>query len=185
MKFSQILTASLFAASTAFALPQGENVIEARATCPDQRRAVPWYRAFNAKAVDHFYTTDQGEINNAVANLGYASEGIAALIFNRPQPGTVPFYRDFNSQKTDHFYTTNLQESNKAIQTGGYTAEGITGWIYPDSSCRGTVPLFRLFNPTGVDHFYTTNADERNNALQNGYNNEGIAGYVIPFRVQS
>ncbi|KAG5644320.1 hypothetical protein DXG03_008678 [Asterophora parasitica] len=187
MKFSQILTASLFAASTVLALPQGENVqrdVEARATCPEQRRAVPWYRAYNPQAVDHFYTTDQAEFNNAVSNLGYNDEGIAALIFNQPQRGTVAFYRDFNSQRIDHFYTTDLQESNNAIQNDGYTSEGITGWIYPDSSCRGTVPLYRLFNPTGFDHFYTTNANERNSAVQDGYNDEGIAGYVIPFRVQ-
>jgi len=32
-------------------------------------------------AYDHFYTTDEAEKNNTVANLGYTDEGVECYIF--------------------------------------------------------------------------------------------------------
>jgi hypothetical protein len=46
-------------------------------SCPG---AAPWYRAYQATIYDHFYTMSAPERDNAVANLGYSNEGIAAYI---------------------------------------------------------------------------------------------------------
>jgi len=42
--------------------------------------AAPWYRSYNPTIYDHFYTMLAPERDNAVANLGYSNEGIAAYI---------------------------------------------------------------------------------------------------------
>ncbi|KAF5376973.1 hypothetical protein D9615_007214 [Tricholomella constricta] len=185
MKFGLFVVSVIAAAATFVgALPEAEDVkrdIEARApqACGNPRRAVPWFRAYNPRVVDHFYTANRGEWRNSF-RLGYNNEGTAAYVFSNSQPGTVPFFRLYSSGGTDHFYTTNAQERDNAASNLGYKNEGITGWIYPNDNCGG-VPLYRLYNPTGIDHFYTTSASERDSAARNGYNKEGIAGYVFPF----
>ncbi|GLB43085.1 hypothetical protein LshimejAT787_1205340 [Lyophyllum shimeji] len=147
MRFNFVSISSVIAAFSVLAV-QAQR-------CADPRQATPWFRAFNPSVVDHFYTANRQEWLNAINNLGYNNEGIAAYIFRNAQPGTVPFYRLYSSQGTDHFYTRSLAERNNAIRNLGYAPEGITGWIYPNASCGG-VPLFRLFQPTEIDHFYTT-----------------------------
>jgi hypothetical protein len=46
-------------------------------SCPG---AAPWYRTYNPTTRNHFYTMSAPERDNAVANLGYGNEGIAAYI---------------------------------------------------------------------------------------------------------
>jgi len=46
-------------------------------SCPG---AAPWYRSYQPTIVDHFYTMSAPERDNAVANLSYSNEGIAAFI---------------------------------------------------------------------------------------------------------
>jgi CspA family cold shock protein len=41
---------------------------------------VPLLRAFSPASVDHFYTTDVAERDNAVANVGYRNEGVACHV---------------------------------------------------------------------------------------------------------
>ena len=49
---------------------------------------VPLLRAFSPASVDHFYTTDVAERDNAVANVGYLNEGVACKVFSAA--GTAP-----------------------------------------------------------------------------------------------
>ena len=42
---------------------------------------VPLLRAFSPGSVDHFYTTDVAERDNAVAKVGYVNEGVACHVF--------------------------------------------------------------------------------------------------------
>ena len=42
---------------------------------------VPLLRAFSPGSVDHFYTTDVAEQDNAVAKVGYVNEGVACHVF--------------------------------------------------------------------------------------------------------
>ena len=94
---------------------------------------VPLLRAYSAHATDHFYTTNTGEMETAVASLGYTSEGDAAQVLPSQAPNTVPLYRMYSPGATDHFYTTNAAERNKAISSLGYVNEGITAYVYPSN----------------------------------------------------
>ncbi|KAG5717099.1 hypothetical protein E4T56_gene7175 [Termitomyces sp. T112] len=182
MKFSLLFATALLSVASAIPTEMDSSDLEARQfrQCGNPDDAVPFYRLYNSQAVDHFYTTDAQEANNAIARFGYTDEGISSYIFPYQESGTVPFYRLYSPTAMDHFYTTSASEANNAEQNLGYNSEGVAGYIYPNRGCRGTVPFYRLYNPSGMDHFYTTSASERDNAAGNGYNYEGIAGYVYP-----
>ena len=46
--------------------------------------AIPLHRLYNGTTGDHFYTTSEGERDNAIAAYGYSSEGIAAYVWAEP-----------------------------------------------------------------------------------------------------
>ena len=140
---------------------------------------VPLYRLYQPTIIDHFYTTNISEAQNARQHLGYNDEGVAARIWPSQASDTVPLYRLYSPGATDHFYTTNSAERNNAISHLGYNDEGITGYVYPERG-HGGAPLYRLYSSDGTDHFYTMSLAERNNAISHlGYNDEGIVAYVF------
>ncbi len=92
---------------------------------------VPFYRLFNLGIVDHFYTTNAAERDNAVANLQYNYEGIAGYVYPSAEYyGVVPLYRLFSPGATDHFYTSDAAERAVAL-TEGYMDEGIAAYAPP------------------------------------------------------
>lgn len=131
--------------------------------------AVSFYRFYNSSRVNHFYTANRNEGNNAV---GYRYEGIACKIYRTKVSGTIALYRFYNAGAVNHFYTRNRNEGNNAA---GYRYGGIAGYVYPSSGAN-RIPLYRYYNSSRVNHFYTTNRNEGNNAA--GYRYAGIAGYV-------
>ena len=138
-------------------------------------------RAYSPSATDHFYTTDAVELENAVNNLGYRSEGDAAQVFSSQVSGSVPLYRLYKTNE-DHFYTASATQRDNAINNSGYKDEGVTAYIYASQIC-GSIPLYRMYQPTIVDHFYTVNETEKLDFLDNrGYVDEGITGYVLPIQ---
>ncbi|KAF7305654.1 hypothetical protein HMN09_00819000 [Mycena chlorophos] len=163
-------------------------VLEVRA-CAGASEAVAMYRAFKADGTDHFYTLDLSEYNTAVANDGYAAEGIRALVFDTQVEGSVQLHRlwsgaDGLPSPVDHFYTTNTTEAAAAEQ-GTYVSEDAASdghtpiYVYPTALC-GSVPLYRSYaGGTAMDHFYTVNITERNDAEASGWGYELIAGYVF------
>ncbi|OAQ96731.1 hypothetical protein LLEC1_05667 [Akanthomyces lecanii] len=105
------------------------------------------WRAYSGTARDHFYTTDYNEYNNAVTNLGYAAEGVAARIYSRQadqsdegvtgfvfttdsRGDTVPLYRGYSGAQGDHFYTVNAAEMENAVRKLGYTYEGVAAYVF-------------------------------------------------------
>ncbi|KAG1806174.1 uncharacterized protein BJ212DRAFT_784925 [Suillus subaureus] len=154
------------------------------AGCLDSRLAVDFLRAYQPKYVDHFYTTNASETNNAVFFLGYSGEGVAAYVFPwylppDRRPSTVPLYRMYNPKVIDHFYTTSYSEVQSA-KSLGYDYEEISAYVYNTNIC-GSVALYRLYSSSGTDHFYTTSASEASNAVAKlGYTEEGIVCYVLP-----
>jgi hypothetical protein len=154
-------------------------------TCGDPASAVPFYRTYVASTfTDHFYTARLNIANQQIRPGGYALEGVAALVFLVQEESTVPFYRVFNSAAWDNLYTTNITERDSALKAG-YTnpVDGdAVQYIYPTQIC-GSVPLYRLYNSVIKDNFYTTSESERLEFLSNqGYDDVGIAGYVLPFQ---
>ena len=140
--------------------------------------------------LDHFYTIDPAEKDNALANHGYVDDGIpvAGFVFPEAQlfpSETVPLHRLYHSQNGDHFYTIDAAEKSNAITTHGYTDEGIEAHVFatPES---GTAPFFRLWKPVaqGGDHFYTTDVVEKNTAIStHGYTDEGMEGRIYTSQV--
>jgi hypothetical protein len=82
------------------------------------------YRAWSSRFTNHFYSTNQVEINNS----GYTPEGIMGYISTTPSNQMTQLYRLYNSQITDHFYTTSTAERDSAV-TGGYRFEGTMGYL--------------------------------------------------------
>ncbi len=91
----------------------------------------PLYRAYSQSAVDHFYTADLYEKNNAVANLRYADENIAGYIYADQFCGAEPLFRVYSPSAKDHFYTMSVNEKNNAVTSLGYVDENIMGYIFP------------------------------------------------------
>ncbi|KAF9523308.1 hypothetical protein CPB83DRAFT_821651 [Crepidotus variabilis] len=140
------------------------------------------YRCRAGGVTDHFYTTDLNEYNNATQNLNYIAEGVACKIFDGTGKGLVPLYRLYHHQATDHFYTMSTAEVTRAVGDLNYVFEGIAGYVYPMlPSQSSAIPLFRLWNGRLFDHFFTTSLTERNEASYRlGFDDEGIAAYVLP-----
>ncbi|KAI0328320.1 hypothetical protein GY45DRAFT_1326449 [Cubamyces sp. BRFM 1775] len=175
MKFSvaSILAAALSVQAFALPIVTSEHHVENRAAETCGYTAVALLRGYSPSASDHFYTTNAGEMENAILNIGYFSEGDGAQVL----PSQAP---TLSRSTAYHFYTTNAAERAIAISQLGYTDEGIAAYVYPSKLC-GSVPLYRMYNPMATDHFYTTNVGERDNAITAlGYVDEGIAAYVNP-----
>ena len=127
---------------------------------------------------ERFYTTSAAERDNAIANLGYASEGIACYVCDTPVAGTtVELFRLVHKTSGHHFYTTSQSESASA-QKIGYQFEMVACNVY-DAGYKGGIPLLRLWN--NIDHLYTTSIAERDFVISPllGYAEEAIACRVL------
>ena len=96
----------------------------------------PLLRAYSSASGDHFYTTSAAERDNAVATLGYLSEGVACHVFPAAGAGTTPLLRAYSSASGDHFYTTSAAERDNAVATLGYLNEGVACHVYPEPVTR-------------------------------------------------
>lgn len=99
---------------------------------------LPFYRYYNNRDGQHFYTTNWKEIGTNVSGVkigDWTCEGVAGYIDSSSQPGTVPFYRYYQIQKNAHFYTKDASEIGTVVSdvTGkyGYKYEGIAGYVFP------------------------------------------------------
>ncbi|KAJ7112288.1 hypothetical protein C8R44DRAFT_741977 [Mycena epipterygia] len=137
-------------------------------------------QAFNSRIKQHFYTTDNAEMQVAVTSDGFTFQDLAAGVFTSQQPLTTPLYRLNNPTTGGHLYTTTMTEVNFAVASAGYKFEGIQAYVYPTQLC-GSSPFFRLYNPTTSDHFYTMSVSEKNTAKNSqGYTvDEGSPFYVL------
>lgn len=83
--------------------------------------------------------------------------------------GLRPFFECRNGD--GWFYS----ESNDCEGTGG--PQATIGFISPVETC-GAIPLYRVRNPNSGLYFYTKSAGERATVIGNGWQDEGIAGWV-------
>ncbi len=132
---------------------------------------IPLYRLYNARANNHFYTSNASERDYAINSLGYRSEGSLGNVSANQVSGSSPLYRLYSARWNNHFYTTSAAEKDAAIRSG-FRLDGVVGYV-ADS---GNSAIYRFYNPSNGDHFYTNNESEGRNA--NGYVAEGITGYL-------
>ncbi|EIM85384.1 uncharacterized protein STEHIDRAFT_59836, partial [Stereum hirsutum FP-91666 SS1] len=149
--------------------------------CDPSTSLTPFYRAYSASAIDHYYTTSSEQLNNAVTNHGYVFQGVTGNVLASQSNITdsEPLYRLYSSTATDHFYTASAAQLDTAVNTHGFTFEAVQAWIYPSQVC-GSIPLLRNYNAQGTDHFYTTNETEYESAVAGGDKGEGVVGHVLP-----
>lgn len=81
---------------------------------------------------DHFYTTDQSEVDYVIAH-GWNFEGGEGNLYTYQVPGTVPVYRlnKWNSKTGDlvHYFATEQSDIQAKLEQG-YANDGIKGYIY-------------------------------------------------------
>lgn len=94
----------------------------------------------------------------------------ATVLYN-----VLPVYRWYQSTSYDHFFC--LDPKGEIAPQVGYASEGI-GFYTLQNQELGAVPLYRLWNSNG-GHFYTSNQAEHNYVVTQGWNDEGIIGYVF------
>lgn len=92
------------------------------------------------------------------------------------KPVFVPLFRLYNPTSHDHFYTTSPAQRDSA---SGYTYEKVECCIsdrkFNHEHCGY---LFRLYNPSTDVHYYTSDETERDLHIVDGYNYEGIVGFL-------
>jgi len=147
--------------------------------------SVKFYRLYNSKVDDHFYTTNKAEADKATKSYGYKLEGIACYVYatdSKPYSvGKAKLYRLYRPSTQHHLYTTDDKEAEYARMHYGYKREGVACRVYPsnEKDINDTIAFYRLYNPKVDDHFYTTNKSEANYAVSHyGYTYEGVACYV-------
>jgi Repeat of unknown function (DUF5648) len=82
-------------------------------------------------------------------------------------------YSFFSPHSGDYFYSTDAAQKKV-----GYKPRGVVGFLFPNAIC-GATPLYHLSNKRRKIHFFTMSASERAMAVKNGYNNEGVVGYMF------
>lgn len=127
---------------------------------------------------NYLYTVSPAERDAAVANYGYAFEGVA---FYGCQQNDKPLFRLYHAAKMKHFYTVSSSERD-AAGTNGYQYEGPILYIPP--TANGT-PVYRLVKDSTSSYFYTTSVDEKNTATASGYRYEGVAFSVAQHSASS
>jgi len=141
---------------------------------------VPFYRYFNARAADHFYSTNWKELNRASDARDWTYEGIAGMVLSEWEPGSVPLYRFWNIRTLDHYYTVNkesiVKPNSPADDNNGWKDEGVECFVYPYRQ-DGTVPLYRYYNSEAKDHFYTTNSGDLGFGKM-GYTFQGVTAFI-------
>jgi subtilisin family serine protease len=116
----------------------------------------PFFRYFNSKNGDHFYTTAWSELGGGgVGSWRY--EGVQGYLSPVSRANTTKLFRYYNSKNGDHFYTTNWSELGSG--GGSWKYEGVAGYV-PTAAASDTTKLYRYFNTKSGDHFYTTNWGE-------------------------
>ncbi|KAI6195694.1 hypothetical protein M3Y94_01017800 [Aphelenchoides besseyi] len=100
-------------------------------TPPECPGLVPLHRLSNPVIRNHFYTTNDAEMQNARDHLGYSVENNMGFCSSKPGCGLVPLYRFYNVNQKDHFYTNRLHEKNHVQRNQpGYRFEGIQCYVY-------------------------------------------------------
>jgi subtilisin family serine protease len=113
----------------------------------------PFFRYYNSRNGDHFYTTAWSELGGAGYN-SWRYEGVQGYLAPTQRANTTKLFRYFNSRNGDHFYTTNWSELGSG--GGSWRYEGVAGYV-PTVAARDTAKLYRYYNRRNGDHFYTTN----------------------------
>eukprot|EP00163_Fabomonas_tropica_P029900 TRINITY_DN6583_c0_g2_i1.p1 TRINITY_DN6583_c0_g2~~TRINITY_DN6583_c0_g2_i1.p1 ORF type:complete len:461 (-),score=133.15 TRINITY_DN6583_c0_g2_i1:289-1671(-) len=132
----------------------------------------PFFRYWNPKIRNHFYTVDFGIFGSG--KEGWIYQGIQCYVHRQNKNGTVPLYRYWNTRILDDYFTV----QNDVPASTGYLLKGIAAYVSVKQQV-GQIPLYRYYNKEIADHYYTTNANVLGTG-RDGWVLQGVASYVWP-----
>jgi peptidoglycan/xylan/chitin deacetylase (PgdA/CDA1 family) len=148
-------------------------------------KRVPLYSSYHYALRDYFYTTDPGQLNEAVYVHGYSAQGAPFWVEDDgAAPAAAPFWRFWKgAPQYDHFYTIFPDESS-TVQSMGWLYERSEGYLLA-SPVYGTLPVHRLSSYDGTNgdlvHYYTVNQGESDYLRwYGGWTYDRVAGYAYP-----
>jgi hypothetical protein len=150
---------------------------------PPRPVRVPLHRArrpHRSGRVDHFYTTQGGELDDVLRRQGYAYEGVACLVYDGQAPGAVPLFRLWHAPSLQHSFTVVPANLREALRRPGHRNDGHACFVYATAHHPGTIPFFALHHHPTNDHLYTVDPAEGAAALAAGYGWLGVACWVFP-----
>ena len=145
---------------------------------------IPTYRFYNSTTGAHFFTTNETERDNIVANLSppFALEGPAFSVASAFSPGLSPVHRFYNTQTGVHFYTiTESERANVVANLPHFTYEGVA-YHASEVAGAGLTAFHRFFVPSRGFHFYTASESEKDGIIANlsaTYTYEGVGYHVL------
>jgi len=143
---------------------------------------VPLHRLYlGGDRPDHYYCTQDRQIQDAVDNHNYSYERIESYISYCKFAGCVPLFILYREDVNTHYYTGDeTDKDNKII--GGYEYQGIMGYLYPGPT-PGAVQLARLHDASPDQYLLCTRESEYDYVLNEsgwGFVSDAFAGYVSP-----
>ncbi len=130
---------------------------------------------YNPTATDQLLTQTAAEAS-WLLSIGWGSTTSDVIYLERqPQSTTLPLRRFYKGlPQSEHFYTTGGAPA-------GWIDEGIVGHIYVEQ-VPGSTPLYQLVRPItksgDMVHRYTLSTSVRSTLLSQGFQDEGVTGYV-------
>jgi hypothetical protein len=172
-------------------VPLGDITLTAKGgvTPGPNGKGTPVHRFWDGITQVHFYTTNQAEINTAIAQsnpiTGYPKRD-EYNSFIAPVDGNADIIRFLNPKTSTYFYTSGAGDMTNAANLG-FVSQGAAfkSFNYP---AAGTIPVYRFVNQQqilsgNVVHFFTPNEVEKNSViatLGTTWKYEGIGFYAYP-----
>ena len=141
----------------------------------------PLYRLYSPNQARHFYTTNEAERMQLIAD-GWQPEGIVAQLLETPgtMGGVVtqPLFRLFHAPSNYHFWTSDANE-NAVLATRGWVQQGTVGYLGAAPNPLG-IKFIRLIRGNAVRHVFTTDQNEARFLVDVAkYIDEGVVGYAL------
>jgi hypothetical protein len=150
------------------------------------------YEFFKPSGNSIFYTVDENEKAHIAANLknyeAREGEAFRTLGENEFDPLTgaesEKVYRFFNTESGSHLYTTSVEERDYIEENlKNYSRDGEKSEFYAfETDVAGSIDVHRFYNPIEDLHVFTHSETEieKMMAEDSGFNDEGVAFYLMP-----
>ncbi len=154
---------------------------------PDSDGVVGVYRLWSETYGRHFYTIDESEKEEFLADPAGAwqDEGVVYRAFaGADEPNVVPVYRFFSESLHSYLYTISESEVAKLVNDypNIWTFQTVAFYVYPEGNQPAeAMPVYRFWSDSLGYHFYTIDESERDkliNEYPDIWTYESVAWYA-------